>query len=492
MASRLDDHDDPLHIDGGPAPVAGVVEAATVRYAWTAAAGEEDAGHVDDGVGGDAVRAPLPRPVPGDMDAGEASDDLPHVPANLDDGDNIDGGDGFRLFRVRLRPRDGACSSFFTLEIPHPDAEESTHHDLHFVRAYKLTQFLANLLSNCTARTMSSRSVRVLSVTHVQPQRTTGGGKLQLVAAGDGVVKLSFFDVMFVSMMPIQRLFFYEGPDLPPFPSLVSSLKSSLAATLAVYLPLAGKLTFRAALGDVAIDCSPAGAAAPRGVKCVEAESCHVDDELESALDAMRRLAGDVEHNVEAFMELVPELDVEHLPAPVLAVQVTRPAGDEGDAVGAVAVGVSMHHAVADGQSLWQFMKAWSAAALVGSPAAPGLLPPTFDRSLIRHPRSEEFAGMFLRMSSPTLPAVTLHSKPIDMAQQRRRTFFLSAGEIQSLKQRISESKSGREQLHNRLSTYVAITSLAWTSVVRAKSLDADDDVYFMVKVRLDVISTSI
>uniref|UniRef100_A0A0E0A4X1 Anthocyanin 5-aromatic acyltransferase n=1 Tax=Oryza glumipatula TaxID=40148 RepID=A0A0E0A4X1_9ORYZ len=70
------------------------------------------------------------------------------------------------------------------------------------------------------------------------------------------------------------------------------------------------------------------------------------------------------------------------------------------------------------------------------------------------------------------------------MAQQRRRTFLLSAGEIQSLKQRISESETGGELLHNRLSTYVAISSLAWTSIVRAKcgALDASaDDVYFMV-----------
>lgn len=79
---------------------------------------------------------------------------------------------------------------------------------------------------------------------------------------------------------------------------------------------------------------------------------------------------------------------------------------------------------------------------------------------------------------------VTPRSKLADMAQQRRRTFLLSAGEIQSLKQRISESETGGELLHNRLSTYVTISSLAWTSIVRAKcgALDAAaDDVYFMV-----------
>ncbi|XP_052158592.1 anthocyanin 5-aromatic acyltransferase-like [Oryza glaberrima] len=334
---------------------------------------------------------------------------------------------------------------------------------------------------------MSSRSVRVVSVTHVQPEQTAG--EMPPAAGesgddGDDVVRLSFYDVMFVSMMPIQRLFFYEGAALPPFPSLVGSLRSSLAAALAAFLPLAGKLTFRAALGDVVLDYS--AAAVPPGVKFVEAEYGS-SDEI-SAFDAMRRLAGDVEHNVEAFMELVPELEVEQLPAPVLAVQVTRPAfrNDDGDdAVGVVAVGVSVHHAVADGQSLWQFMKAWSAAAMVGSPAAPGLLPPTFDRALIRHPRSEELASKFLQLSSPTLPEVKLSRVAADVIKgQRTRTFLLRADQIGSLKRRISRRIAAGEpprETASPVTAYVAIASLVWTSVVRAKPHDAADEAYLMV-----------
>nr|BAD68411.1 putative anthocyanin 5-aromatic acyltransferase [Oryza sativa Japonica Group]BAD68766.1 putative anthocyanin 5-aromatic acyltransferase [Oryza sativa Japonica Group] len=362
---------------------------------------------------------------------------------------------------------------------------------------------------------MSSRSVRVVSVTHVQPEQTAGEMPPAAGESGDDVVRLSFYDVMFVSMMPIQRLFFYEGAALPPFPSLVGSLRSSLAAALAAFLPLAGKLTFRAALGDVVLDYS--AAAVPPGVKFVEAEYGS-SDEI-SAFDAMRRLAGDVEHNVEAFMELVPELEVEQLPAPVLAVQVTRPAfrNDDGDdAVGVVAVGVSVHHAVADGQSLWQFMKAWSAAAMVGSPAAPGLLPPTFDRALIRHPRSEELASKFLQLSSPTLPEnltsrfIFLHIKlavtfgysaltllyisevqvklsrvAADVIKgQRTRTFLLRADQIRSLKRRISRRIAAGEpprETASPVTAYVAIASLVWTSVVRAKPHDAADEAYLMV-----------
>ncbi|TVU12666.1 hypothetical protein EJB05_46317, partial [Eragrostis curvula] len=123
--------------------------------------------------------------------------------------------------------------------------------------------------------------VRVVNITHVHPAKT-----------GDpsppchGEYKLSFMDLFHIARMPMQRLFFFDGPDLPPFPSMVSTLQSSLAATLAVYLPLAGKLAFRASTGDVVIDCSPAAVAS--GVKFVEAE-------FSGSADDMRRLVSDLE-----------------------------------------------------------------------------------------------------------------------------------------------------------------------------------------------------
>uniref|UniRef100_A0A8R7R098 Uncharacterized protein n=1 Tax=Triticum urartu TaxID=4572 RepID=A0A8R7R098_TRIUA len=93
-------------------------------------------------------------------------------------------------------------------------------------------------------------------------------------------MKLSFLDTFHVATGPIQRLFFYDGPGLPPFPSVAGSLRSSLAATLPVFLPLAGKLAFRPACGDIVVDCSPS--AVSSGVKFVEAEFL-------AGADALRR-----------------------------------------------------------------------------------------------------------------------------------------------------------------------------------------------------------
>jgi len=234
-----------------------------------------------------------------------------------------------------------------------------------------------------------SSQVCVLNTSHVHPVQTDG-----LSPPCDGEHKLSFLDLLQISKT-IQRLFFFDGPDIPPFPSVVSALQSSLAATLAVFLPLAGNLAFRPASGDVVLDFSPT--AVSSGVRFVEAE-------FSGGADGMRRLASDAEHDTRAFVQLVPDLEARQLPAPVLAVQVTRPAGGGG----AVAVGVSIRHAVADGQAVWRFLRAWSTASREGpgSLAAPGFVQPTFDRAGIWHPKAAEMTRTVLSLVAPALPLV--------------------------------------------------------------------------------------
>jgi hypothetical protein len=75
-----------------------------------------------------------------------------------------------------------------------------------------------------------------------------------------------------------------------------------------------------------------------------------------------------------------------------------------------------------------------------------------------------------------------------DNALQSRRTYLLSASQIQSLKHRISlhsgGATAGTSPAANppTTSTYAAVASLVWTSAVRAKNAlnHADDDAYLM------------
>ncbi|KAL6643596.1 hypothetical protein ACP70R_018362 [Stipagrostis hirtigluma subsp. patula] len=185
------------------------------------------------------------------------------------------------------------------------------------------------------------------------------------------------------------------------------------------------------------------------------------------------------------FEQFVPEVgNAGELPAPVLAVQVTRPAASDGG--DALAVGVSLHHTASNGRSVWQFIRAWAAAALEGSPVAPGLLPPpVFDRDAIRDPAVRDLTPKSMKTLATT-GAAHVDAFPFlvpGMAQQRRRTFWLRADEIQSLKAaHMATRRSRRRRAVVRLRRGV-VPSVGRASIVRAKAMAhaGDDDVYFLL-----------
>ncbi|CAL5044647.1 unnamed protein product [Urochloa decumbens] len=327
---------------------------------------------------------------------------------------------------------------------------------------------------------MSPR-LRLLGVTHVLPDRDLAAACYSAPLPpmpDDGLVELSFMEALFVDRaMPMRRLFFYEGPGVPHSPSLACSLRSSLAAALAVFPPLSGKLAHRPSSGgglDVVVDCS--SAAMSPGVRFVEAE-------FDGGIADMRHVAsGSHEGDTEALMELGPDLDATQLPAPVLAVQVTRPAGGGGES--GVVVGVAVHHAVADGHSVWMFMRAWAALArMEGSPPSrdvADLAPPAFDRTPLRYPEADELARKILSTVTPALPVIR-SSSPFLPPDRWRRTFLISADEIQTVKNHI---RAHSQEPDTPPSTYLAVSSLIWTSIARAKSGDnLAGDAYFLVTV---------
>ena len=308
-------------------------------------------------------------------------------------------------------------------------------------------------------------------------------------AAPPGPIKLNAMEAQWVVAPVLQHLLLFEGDQLPPFDDVVRSLKSSLAATLATHAPLAGKLHHLAETGEVAICCS----AADDGVRFVVAET---------DADA-RSLACDEDHDVLTFEGLVPEVDMYRLPAPLLAVQATRLGGG-----GGVALGLTVHHAVADGRSLWRFVEAWAAACRGDAPPEP---PPCFDRSRVALPGGEELARSVVRKYMPDLPVVRsrehstgfVHISPIrvlislhlifcchhqvpmpailqqDRLRFTRRTFTLDAPRIARLKQRIVRlGEAHGAPLRRPPSSFVAVVSLAWTCAVRCRSFPADDNVF--------------
>jgi hypothetical protein len=195
--------------------------------------------------------------------------------------------------------------------------------------------------------------------------------------------KLTAMEAIWVTFPLLQHVLLYdsEGADMPLFDTIVESLRSSLAATLGSFTPLAGKLVHLKDTGDVALSYSPSD-----GVVFVVAES-----------DAdISRLAGDEEHDMSVLEWLVPKVDMTELPTGVLAVQATH-------FEGGVAVGLTAHHGVMDGRSLWTFVEAWAASCRGETPV---MAAPSFDRSLVNLPGGNELARSILRNLAPNLPTV--------------------------------------------------------------------------------------
>jgi hypothetical protein len=112
------------------------------------------------------------------------------------------------------------------------------------------------------------------------------------------------------------------------------------------------------------------------------------------------RLARDEEHDLPLLERLVLEVDMSELPTAVQAVQAVQAMHFRGG----VAVGLTAHHGVADGRSLWTFVEAW-AAACRGEDETPAVTP-TFDRLLIRLPGVQELGRRALRELVPNLTLV--------------------------------------------------------------------------------------
>ncbi|CAO2205907.1 unnamed protein product [Urochloa humidicola] len=277
-------------------------------------------------------------------------------------------------------------------------------------------------------------------------------------------LRLSALDAQWLTLPLIQiLLIFADGGtgagagNIPAFESAVAALRASLADTLARFPPLAGRIVHQPATGDAAIDCTAGG------VRFLVAEM--------AGEDATARLAGDEEHDVAAFARLVPALDAGRLPAETMAAQVTRLRGG-----GGLALGVALHHAVADGQSAWMFLAAWAAACRGDDAAAAAAPAPAFDRAAVKLPGGEELARAVLTKYAPDLPMAAVAGHLI-RPNLSRRTFTITAQGMRRLKHRIAELFPAAAP-----SSFVAVAALAWVSFVRAKHpagiVSAADEVY--------------
>ncbi|KAF8781260.1 hypothetical protein HU200_000620 [Digitaria exilis] len=275
---------------------------------------------------------------------------------------------------------------------------------------------------------MESSKVQVIESSFVAPSE----------AAPTKELWLSPFDLMMANRGHTPVVFFYRSG--AAF-SDAARIKEGMAKALAAFYPLAGRLGVNGD-GRAQISCSGEGAL------FVVARSDLKSDDLDFT-----------KPSPELREMFVPRVEPSSL---ILAVQVTFLK------CGGVVLGVTSHHAVADGPSMFHFMVTWSAFTRDGEGAAIDL--PCHDRTLLRarsppvvHPGA----------LSVLCPRVTFSDTPERPAATE--VFTISRDQLIALR-----------RLCGGASTFCSVSALVWqcTSVARRLQPDAVARLNFPANVR--------
>ncbi|CAL4885740.1 unnamed protein product [Urochloa decumbens] len=297
----------------------------------------------------------------------------------------------------------------------------------------------------------------VLEQCHVSPSPAP-------VAEQPRTLPLTFFDLAFWGLPPVQRLFFYDNADLLEVSDFtlgeLPKLKDSLAAALHHFYPLAGKLT-----------CQLAEGVAPPEVVFAHGDSVPLTVAVSG--DDFEYLAGDHARDTTRLHPLLPALrrhgggGSRSQEQDVLAVQVTvfPRAG--------ICIGTTLHHAVADGSSYAHFLRTWAAIHRLGKKAAAAVMdaPPLFDRAAVR-----DDAGLrdaFLR-DHRALADGGLDGW--DLSRRHRpgevvlATFRFTDKQLRALGRHVESETSAR------CSPYALACGAAWAGIVHARARNGDPD----------------
>ncbi|CAA0820810.1 Coumaroyl-CoA\\x3aanthocyanidin 3-O-glucoside-6-O-coumaroyltransferase 2 [Striga hermonthica] len=300
---------------------------------------------------------------------------------------------------------------------------------------------------------MSAEKLTVLSRSAVAPPDGS---------AGEHVLPLTYFDVVWIHYHPIQRLIFYPYPCSTDIflQKIAPNLKISLSKTLAHHLPLAGNLIIPRSSDRLELRYSQGDS-----VQVTFAES---NGDLDFG-----HLTGNNPRDSNQFHVLVPDLpnpksELGFDEVPVLAVQVTL-FPETG-----IAIGITNHHAAGDASSIVGFIKAWSSLAKLSDGenvkvGENGNLPspPLYDRSLIKDPSGR--ADLYLNQ----MRALKIGPLPLTSASNKvRATFVLQKNEIEAFRNLLS----ARYPALAHLSSFTVTAAYVWACLTQADVPVNDDE----------------
>ncbi|CAL5036798.1 unnamed protein product [Urochloa decumbens] len=260
----------------------------------------------------------------------------------------------------------------------------------------------------------------------------------------------------------------------PPFSTahLVDHLQAALASALAVYYPVAGRLTTDQHLdakGEQVVGCSVSVDCDGQGAEIVlaVADGVAIADVVPPDADVPTAV-------IRSFFPLDGAVNYEGHELPLFAVQVTEL--DDG-----VFVGFAYNHALSDGAALWDFLNAWAKIARLR------LAPPELESGAPRAPVFERWspdAGVAAPVVLPYadlagIVIVKRPSPPPPPPELRERVLHFSPESLAALKERARQElvAAGDDAgAAAAVTKFQALSSLLWRCVARPRRLAPEQE----------------
>ncbi|KAJ3692233.1 hypothetical protein LUZ60_012583 [Juncus effusus] len=269
-------------------------------------------------------------------------------------------------------------------------------------------------------------------------------------------IPLTYFDILWRRIPPVQRLFFYSFPHPTSYflSSTLPSLKSSLSLTLANFFPLAGVIN----------PISGTGKDTKYVIYCTENDSVNLT--VAESHDDFHHLTRQHARLVSHLKPLVPCLTKCDESKQLFAIQITV-FPDQG-----VVIGIAVDHTTCDGTSSMQFVQSWAATCQSGIFDSSSV--PVINRSLLPDP-SDLYS--FVSNLGPKKPPSKEESQAPPMepdADVVLASFTLTPDHIQGLKGLIlGEAKERSASFH--CSTLVVAFAYAWIARVKAHGFESNN-----------------
>ncbi|XP_010263233.1 PREDICTED: agmatine coumaroyltransferase-like [Nelumbo nucifera] len=262
---------------------------------------------------------------------------------------------------------------------------------------------------------------------------------------------LTFFDLQWLRHPPLQILYFFRLTHFTE--TLLHNIKHSLSLTLQHFYALAGNLTWPRESEK------PVLRFIDEDSVCLTLAECYSDFHRFSAKNYM--------WDVNEYQSLLPDLPTSDTLASAMALQVTVFPNS------GVCVGITVHQAVADGNTITLFMKEWASSCRLGGGGdhpSPRL---SYDRTIIKDSQGIERL-LLTRLLESNLSEPKSQNRSLKLSENRdlfnivQATFVLSSSDVERLRKWVVSGPDG-DKYAKHTTRYALACAYVWICLVKAE-----------------------